>query len=62
MSNAVDILSFSDAALLNRPLFLSRFNDINIYVEDIGKELKNLKDFTTKIVTIFLIFFNMVNI
>lgn len=38
MSNAVDILSFSDAALLNRPLFLSRFNDINIYVEDIGKE------------------------
>lgn len=38
MSENVEGLSFSRDALLNRPLFLSRFNDINIYVEDVGKE------------------------
>lgn len=31
-------LSFSENALLNRSLFLSQFNDVNIYVEDVDKE------------------------
>lgn len=38
MRDNVEGLSFSKDALLNRSLFLSRFNDINIYVEDVGKE------------------------
>lgn len=38
MSDNAEGLFFSRDALLNRPLFLSRFNDINIYVEDVGKE------------------------
>lgn len=38
MNNEDTGLHFSEDALFNRPLFLSRFNDVNIYVEDIGKE------------------------
>ena len=33
-----ETLSYSNDGLANRPLFLSDFNDINIYVEDLGKE------------------------
>ncbi len=35
---SMDGLRFSDAALSNRVLLLSSLNDINIYVEDVGKE------------------------
>ena len=38
MSDNIEGLLFSNDALLNRPLFLSCFNDVNIYVEDVGKE------------------------
>lgn len=34
----IEGLHFSKEALSNRPLFLSKFNDVNIYVEDLGKE------------------------
>lgn len=38
MSENTDSLRFSEDALSNRVLFLSSFNDVNIYVEDVGKE------------------------
>ena len=31
-------LFYSEAALLNRALFYSDYNDVNIFVEDEGKE------------------------
>lgn len=38
MSDNIDGLRFSPEALSNRPLFLSPLNDINLFVEDVGKE------------------------
>lgn len=38
MHNSFDNLSYSEAALSNRTLFLSNLNNINIYVEDTDKE------------------------
>lgn len=38
MNDNSDALAFSEDALSNRPLFLSSLNDINIFVEDDGKE------------------------
>ena len=38
MNDNVEGLSFSREALSNRSLFLAQLNDINIYVEDVGKE------------------------
>lgn len=38
MNNSIEGLAFSREALPNRDLFLSQLNDINIYVEDVGKE------------------------
>ena len=38
MNDNSDALAFSEDALPNRPLFLSSLNDINIFVEDAGKE------------------------
>ncbi len=38
MNNADDGLHFSENALMNRLLFLAQLNDVNIYVEDVGKE------------------------
>lgn len=38
MSDYFDGLNYSNEGLSNRALFLSDFNSINIYVEDIGKE------------------------
>lgn len=38
MNDAVENLTFSEEALSNRTLFLSTFNDINVFVEDVGKE------------------------
>lgn len=37
-NDSVEGLAFSKEALSNRSLFLSQLNDINIYVEDVGKE------------------------
>lgn len=38
MNDYIDGLNYSNEGLSNRVLFLSDFNSINIYVEDIGKE------------------------
>ncbi|MDE6260186.1 MAG: DUF4435 domain-containing protein [Oscillospiraceae bacterium] len=38
MNDNIDGLQFSPEGLANRPLFLSALNDINLFVEDIGKE------------------------
>ena len=38
MNDVVEDLTFSKEALSNRTLFLSTFNDINVFVEDVGKE------------------------
>lgn len=38
MNDNIDGLQFSSEALSNRPLFLSHLNDINLFVEDVGKE------------------------
>lgn len=38
MSEIVDSLTYSEDALSNRSIFLSSLNDINIFVEDVGKE------------------------
>lgn len=38
MNDTNDILAYSEDALANRTIFLSCFNDINIFVEDEGKE------------------------
>lgn len=38
MNENIDDLQFSPEALSNRSLFLSQLNDINIFVEDVGKE------------------------
>ena len=38
MSDYIDGLNYSNEGLSNRVLFLSDFNSINIYVEDVGKE------------------------
>lgn len=38
MNETSDSLQFSDDGLSNRPLFLSGLNDVNIFVEDVGKE------------------------
>lgn len=38
MNDNSDALAFSEDALSSRPLFLSSLNDINIFVEDAGKE------------------------
>lgn len=38
MSKSLDQLTYSDNGLANRTIFLSSLNDINFFVEDIGKE------------------------
>lgn len=38
MNDNIDGLQFSPEALSNRPLFLSHLNEINLFVEDVGKE------------------------
>lgn len=38
MSNTNNVLAYSENALANRAIFLSGFNDVNIFVEDHGKE------------------------
>lgn len=38
MSDTTNVLAYSEEALLNRSIFLSGLNDINIFVEDVGKE------------------------
>lgn len=38
MNDTIDGLQFSPEGLANRPLFLSSLNDINLFVEDVGKE------------------------
>lgn len=59
MSEALDGLFFSEDALSNRALFLSALNDINIFVEDVGKEYEYEEIFERLFggeITIFSIF------
>lgn len=59
MNDIIEGLTFSEDALPNRALFLSGLNDINIYVEDVGKEyeyeeiFERLFDGTLNIFSIF---------
>lgn len=38
ISDTINVLAYSEEALSNRSIFLSGLNDINIFVEDVGKE------------------------